>query len=174
MKHLLLTLCLSCVLVAQQAQTAPKPNLSGTWELDPKSSELVANSSFKEGTVWVIHHDETKLTIVAKNALAPAQSAAESKDPLIFKTDGKPATVVLGIPQTAAASLDGSKAVIHWNQSAPATPTAPASGPVRRRSLTPFTWTLFLSQDAKALILEVQILDANAESGQKVVFRRKA
>jgi hypothetical protein len=139
-----------------------------------KASELGPKSSFTEGTTWAVRDDGTKLAIAARNALTPARSVADSKDPLVFRTDGKPSLVVLGIPQSAAASREGNKVVIRWNQTAPeAKAGSVGSGPVRRRSLTPFTWTLSLSEDGRTLVLEVQVMAENAESGEKVVFKRK-
>lgn len=175
MKDVLFALCLCLGLFAQQVAGADKHDLTGTWDLDESASELPPNSSFRKGLAWEIKQDGASVTIATVNSDGESTAQSASDRPMVFKMDGKPATVVLGIPQVASAGWEGDHAVIRWNQAAPAATTAePSKAPVRRRSLAPFTWTLTQSPDKKTLTLEIHLIAPNAESGEKVVFRRRA
>jgi len=134
------------------AQTAAKPDFSGTWEADLAASQTGQMSYSR--MALTLTHAEPKITVRAEVTGDFGTFASE----LACATDGSPCT---GKDVTGSTKWDGATLVMQRVASVQGT-----SVKVTER------WTL--SEDKKTLAADRQVAADAGEMAQKIVYRRKS
>ena len=134
----------ACVLIAQNLS---KPNLSGTWQLDPAQSELY--SSRLNHATWVIDEKDNSIHLTETET-----GKADRKVELTCTTDGK------------ECRIPGEKTKASFWYNGPMLVEMETSGDNATR------YRMRLSPDGKALNVEVTYIVPQTEKADKLVFNK--